>query len=157
MMERPKVFYVDDNDRTRATLTRMLEASGFEVISLGHPGHALGVLKDASVDVVLVDYQMPEFTGAQLAREIKALDRPLPVIVISGMEELPSNEMKYVDVHFGRGTRLDDLVDTLRDLAALKSCMLRFSARVGFGAALTDPWADAEPVPDDWSGLLHQG
>ena len=114
------VFYVDDNDRSRGFLSSILTEYGFEMITAADPVEALGRCKGISFDLALVDYQMPSLTGSQLAQEIKCLDPDIPVVLISGHTGLPAQEMMFVDAHFGRGSRLDDLVDTMRRLTNSK-------------------------------------
>lgn len=114
------VFYIDDNDRSRRLLSSILTEYGFEMITAADPLEALRRCKDISFDLALVDYQMPSLTGSQLAQEIKCLDPDIPVVLISGYTVLPAAEMIFVDAHFGRGTRLDDLVNSIRRLTNSK-------------------------------------
>ena len=53
------VFYVDDNPKSRRLLTSILLESGFQVITSDDPVEALGLCKNISFDVALLDYQMP--------------------------------------------------------------------------------------------------
>ena len=114
------VFYVDDNDRSRGFLSSILTEYGFEVITAADPVEALRLCRDISFDVALVDYQMPSLTGSQLAKELKCLDPDIPIVLISGYTRLAGPEMMFVDAHFGRGSRLDDLVETMRRLTNSK-------------------------------------
>ncbi len=75
---------------------------------------------------------MPALTGPQLAQEIKFLTPDIPIVLISGHTVLPAQDLVCVDAHFGRGTSLDDLVDTMRRLTNSKP-PIRISPR--FAAA----------------------
>jgi CheY-like chemotaxis protein len=111
------VFYVDDNPSSRKLLSSILEARGFAVITAEGPVEALERAKSAEFDVALLDYQMPGMSGTQLARELKRMNMDLPVVVISGLAALPSDELVFVNVHLGSGTRLDQLLETMEMLA----------------------------------------
>jgi CheY-like chemotaxis protein len=110
------IFYVDDNPKSRRLLTSVIRSCGFEVVSFGDPIEALSQIKKSHVDLALLDYQMPQWTGAQLAQKIKNTMTDIPVVLISGFSALPPFELIFVDAHVGRGATLDDLLDTMRRL-----------------------------------------
>jgi CheY-like chemotaxis protein len=118
MENRTIVLYVDDNPKSSRLLTSVLEECGFRIITINDPAEALGLCRKMSFDIALLDYDMPGITGAQLAEEIKFLMPSLPVVMISGCANLPPTELVFVDAHFGLGTCLDDLLWTMRVLAA---------------------------------------
>jgi CheY-like chemotaxis protein len=126
--EMPTVFYVDDNLKSRRWLSSVLTECGFEMITAADPKEALRRCQKLSFDLALLDYQMPSLTGSQLAQEIKFLTPDIPIVLISGYSILPAPELAFVDAHFGRGTSLDDLVDTMRRLTNTKPPM-RISPR----------------------------
>ena len=107
------VFYVDDNARSRRLLGSVLAECGFEMITAGDPIEALCRCRDICFDLALLDYQMPSLTGSQLALEIKLLMPDVPIVLLSGYAVLPPTELVFVDAHFGHGSHLDDLVDTM--------------------------------------------
>ena len=117
MCKQTKVLYVDDNSNSRRLLTAILETKGFAVIGEEDPVEALEQAKKVEFDLALLDYQMPRMKGTELARELKRMDSGVPVVLISGLARLPSEELAFVNVHLGRGTRLDCLLDTIRKLA----------------------------------------
>lgn len=98
------VFYVDDNPRSRRLLTRVLQDSGFEVITADSGIEALGVCKNISFDVALLDYQMSVISGGQLAEEIKFLMPDVPVVLLSGRISIPKEALVFVDAYLGPGT-----------------------------------------------------
>ena len=117
LLERIRIFYVDDNPKQSRMLTCLLEQCGFRVIAVTDPGAALALCKQTSFDLALLDYEMPAMSGSQLAEEIKFLLPDVPVVLISGYSALPATELLFVDAHFGFGTSLDDLLWTMRILA----------------------------------------
>ena len=114
------VFYVDDNARSRRLLSSVLTEYGFEVITAADPVDALLRCKELLFDLALLDYQMPSLTGSQLAQEIKFFAPHIPVVLISDHTVLPDSELIFVDAHFGHGTSLNDLVETMRRLTSSK-------------------------------------
>jgi len=114
------VFYVDDNDRSRRLLSTILAEHGFEMITAADPAEALRRCGKISFDLALLDYEMPALTGSQLAQQMKLVAPDIPVVLISGLSIIPAQDLKFVDAHFGYGTTLDDLVDTMRRLTKSK-------------------------------------
>jgi class 3 adenylate cyclase len=85
---------VDDSRVNRLVLVRQLETLGLEVIEAEHGAAALELLRGrpADVDVVLLDVLMPELDGYETLAAMKSDDaiRHIPVIIVSGVEELES-------------------------------------------------------------------
>ena len=85
---------VDDSRVNRLVLARQLSALGLETIEAEHGVEALQILQDlpTAVDVVLLDVMMPEMDGYETLAAMKADERTrhLPVLIVSGVEELDS-------------------------------------------------------------------
>jgi CheY-like chemotaxis protein len=67
----------------------VLQKAGYEVLTANSAVAALDVLASSRVDLVLSDQLMPGVTGTELARQIKDKWPSLPVILISGVNEIP--------------------------------------------------------------------
>jgi len=90
-----RVLVVDDTAFNRRLLVRLLASIGHEAIEAEHGRAALELLRDPGVppvDVVLLDIVMPEMDGYETLEILKADGAlsDLPVIVISGVDELDS-------------------------------------------------------------------
>jgi adenylate cyclase len=89
-----KALVVDDSAVNRLVLVRRLETLGLEVIQAENGARALELLaaEPGTVDVVLLDVLMPELDGYQTLAAMKADDatRHIPVLIVSGVEELES-------------------------------------------------------------------
>jgi two-component system, cell cycle response regulator len=90
-----RILVVDDTALNRAILGRALRGQGHEVVEAENGLAALDVLAAAtgrSIDVVLLDIEMPEMDGYETLARIKAdaVLRDLPVIVISAVDALDS-------------------------------------------------------------------
>lgn len=87
-----RILVVDDSRMNRMTLARVFERQGHVVVTAEDGIEALEHLRAAPFDVVLLDIVMPRKDGYETLTEIKADPRlrELPVIVISGVEDLAS-------------------------------------------------------------------
>jgi CheY-like chemotaxis protein len=145
MDDRTTVFYVDDNPKSSRLLGSVLEECGFRVIAKNDPHEALALCKRTYFDVALLDYEMPEMSGAKLAQEIKFLVPDVPVVLLSGKSTLPSSELAFVDAHFGFGTSLDDLLWTMRILSRPRVVTMEHYAAGRLASHLPDQLAGHHP------------
>ena len=83
------ILLVDDDEDILAMSGRWLEKAGYEVIKAVSGKAALSVLSDKKVDLVLLDYTMPEMNGAETLQKIREDDRlkELPVIIRTGAQD----------------------------------------------------------------------
>jgi CheY-like chemotaxis protein len=115
----PTILYIDDEADQRIFQTALLEYRGFRVRTAGCALDALELIATERFDVVIIDYDLPEMTGAQLAQEIRAFEPSARVILFSGRAHLPAGELTYVDVHITKGSLLDNIIENIRGLLEL--------------------------------------
>jgi CheY-like chemotaxis protein len=86
------ILVVDDNEMNREVLIRRLERQGYTVVSAEDGERALQQLQQQSFDLILLDIMMPKMNGYQVLEHLKVdpLQREIPVIVISAVDELES-------------------------------------------------------------------
>ena len=91
------ILCVDDNDFLLDTLQRYLRAKGFRVIACSNEEMALMLLASGPVDAVVVDYEMPNMNGGELARAIRLRSPFIPIVMFSGSVDLPARTLENVD------------------------------------------------------------
>lgn len=90
------ILCVDDEEIPRMLRKLILQKQGYKVITAASGKEALALLEDGGINLVLSDQLMPGMSGTELTRLIKA-DRPAtPVILLSGVNEIPQDAM-YAD------------------------------------------------------------
>ena len=81
-----KILVVEDNFQIRMMLVEFLLDEGYEVIEVDRAIKALAILKYQLVDLITLDYAMPEMDGNEFLNELSQQDEQaaaIPVIVIS--------------------------------------------------------------------------
>ena len=66
-----KVLTVDDSKTMRQMVTFTLKNAGFDIIEAEDGQHALSVLGDEKVDLVITDLNMPNMDGFELINELR--------------------------------------------------------------------------------------
>ena len=79
------ILLVDDEIMLRDLLAEMLESNGYNVIKVGSGMEAIRVLtEEIKVDLVIIDYNMPEMNGLETTSKIRELKLKMPIILSSG-------------------------------------------------------------------------
>jgi CheY-like chemotaxis protein len=80
---------VDDDESHRELAARILESQGFGVHFAGSGGEALGLLASKRVDLILMDFLMPDMNGLDVLKRLSAEPQltGIPVIMITGNSE----------------------------------------------------------------------
>ncbi|MGI9486720.1 MAG: response regulator [Geminicoccaceae bacterium] len=82
-MTAEEILVVDDDPRVRDLLSRYLEGEGYKVASVEHGEAMRRHLADSSVDMVILDLNLPGEDGLSLARELRATS-DVAIIMITG-------------------------------------------------------------------------
>jgi two-component system, chemotaxis family, chemotaxis protein CheY len=68
-----RALVIDDSKTTRMIIGRILREIGFEVVEAGNGQEALTKLETlGSADLALVDWNMPEMTGLEFVKAVRA-------------------------------------------------------------------------------------
>ncbi|MEJ2617131.1 MAG: response regulator, partial [Ignavibacteriaceae bacterium] len=79
------VLLADDEMMLRDLLAELLESNGYTVIKVSSGVEALKVLtEEIKVDLVIMDYSMPEMNGLECVNQIRELKFEMPIILSTG-------------------------------------------------------------------------
>jgi CheY-like chemotaxis protein len=135
----PTVLVVDDDLNTRMLLKTVLEAAGY-VVALAENGRvALGGLQQAlaSLDVVLIDVDLPEMSGVELFTELRARGLQVPVVFMSSGTNARATAVAYgADGYVAKPFDLETVLGTLGDLLPDGQTGNREARRRGMSEAL---------------------
>lgn len=119
----PVIYIVDDDDAVRDSLSVLFGVEGLAVRTRSSAQALLDDLPKGRCGCIVTDMHMAGMSGLELLRRLKALEIPLPVILISGRsrtalaaEAMEAGAAGFIEKPFGP----DDIVAAVR--AALDSC-----------------------------------
>src|SRR5260370_29139374 len=94
-----RILIVDDDPLMLELLERLLVADGHSVQSASNGRDGVVIFEKGKFDLVILDYEMPDVKGDELALLIKALAPDQPLIMITGFPEtLTTNLLTDVDM-----------------------------------------------------------
>ena len=84
-MSERRLLVVDDNAATRYSIRRRLESHGYRVIEAGNGADGLALIEANGLDALILDVNLPDMSGFDIARRLRADPRTalLPVIHVS--------------------------------------------------------------------------
>ena len=85
-----RVLITDDEQDVRWAYSTAMEKEGLQVLEAEDEEAALGVMRQQSVDVVLLELRMTGMDGTMFLTEAKKIDPSTPIIVISGVGSIAS-------------------------------------------------------------------
>jgi CheY-like chemotaxis protein len=92
LADRKAVILCVDDEKNPLTLRKLvLERSGYSVLTASSAEEAMTILGSNHVDLVVSDYLMPGVVGTELARQIKNRHQHVPVILLSGVNDIPDD------------------------------------------------------------------
>lgn len=80
----PAIHIVDDDASFRSAVSRLLKVSGYDVAEYDSAAGFLRAVADARPGCLLLDVEMPSFTGLQLQEELTKLAHDWPIIFMTG-------------------------------------------------------------------------
>lgn len=145
-----RIFVVDDDSNIRGLIQKRLTQCGYDVFEVGDGAEALSWFDTNQADLAIIDVLLPEMNGVELAYQINHRFPTMPILAISGGNDLISKELclkliKKVGVTeaIEKPFDLENLVAKVNDL------LLKYSPQ-----SLTTTLAPNSTYPILWSGLI---
>jgi DNA-binding NarL/FixJ family response regulator len=84
----PSILIVDDHPSFRSTARVLLQAEGFDVVGEAEDGDsAVKAAQELRPDVVLLDVQLPDFDGFEVARRLARMNGGSPAVILTSSRD----------------------------------------------------------------------
>ena len=118
--ERYRLLLVDDIDTNREIVQAYLERGGYHVVTAASARDAFNLLEIETIDLILMDVQMPVMDGVAATRYIRTLAPPvgkIPIIALTG-NILPQQIRSFIDAgmedHIGKPIEPSKLYEVVK-------------------------------------------
>jgi CheY-like chemotaxis protein len=113
------VLCIDDDIRGLSLRKALLEAQGYAAVTASSGPVGIRLATDLPVDVVVVDYEMPEIDGAAVVVEVRKCRPAVPIIMLSGLHvsELPAFVLTQINKFIRKGLSPAEFLSALESVA----------------------------------------
>lgn len=133
MPRKPVILCVDDEWNGLEGRKILLEERGYKVLTATNGAEALKLFAVHRVDLVLLDYHMPQMTGDAVAERMRASQPDIPIALLSADEELPESALKWIDVFVSKGESPANLLQIVEHLVDLRFLFAPLDGLMGRG------------------------
>ena len=119
--QRPKgkvILCIDDDESVLECETAFLESLGYTVLTAPSGGEGLKLASRNWIDIVIVDYCMPEMNGQEVAIEMRRLKPQAKLIMLSGAVDVPEDVLNSVDAFVNKDRLASQLLSAIEQLTA---------------------------------------
>lgn len=110
------VLCVDDEAIGLRVRKILLEGHGFKVLTANSGPQGLAIFAENHVDLVVLDYYMPEMNGGTVAAEMRRVRPSVPIIFLSAYFSLPPAALELANAFITKGDPPDVLIEKIEQL-----------------------------------------
>lgn len=125
------VLNVNDDAATRYVMTKILRRGGYEVLEAASGEAALQVVHRRRPELVLLDIKLPDVSGLEVCRRIKADPATAGTLVIQTSATFASSDRKIEGLDSGAEAYLTQPIEPLELLATVRAVLRTRNAEVG--------------------------
>ncbi|MEH2213583.1 hybrid sensor histidine kinase/response regulator [Nostoc sp.] len=124
-MSEPRVtiLHVDDNEANRYVVNRILQNAGFSVVEAATGATGLKAVANFQPDLVILDVQLPDISGFEVCRQIKANPETTFIPVLHLSASFVQSQDKAEGLDSGADAYLVQPVEPIELLATLRSLL----------------------------------
>jgi len=153
-----EIWVIDDDQSIRWVLDRSLANAGFNVTTFETASTALAQFKRSEINerpaLVLTDFRMPGINGFELLKQLKGIDKSLPVIIMTAYSDLDTTVQAYQEGAFEYLAKPFDIDDAIELVS--KAQRQRTINTAGALENLDLDSSTVTSVPTDWKEALQQ-
>jgi len=83
MADDTKILLVDDEPDFLELMEARIRSWGYSVVKTDNGKEAIDIVKNGDIDIVVLDYMMPEMDGVTVLKKIRMISKKIPVIMFT--------------------------------------------------------------------------
>jgi CheY-like chemotaxis protein len=107
---------IDDHKPSLAGWCLYLQGAGYSVETAHGAQEGLQLFATQPIDLVLLDYAMPEADGGEVAATMKRIKPQVRIVMFSGVADIPPDARAHVDAFLQKGQSPSVVLRTIDDL-----------------------------------------
>lgn len=92
-----KILMIDDEEDFTQPMMYWFKTKGYDVETASSGKIALEMITESKPDIVFLDLNMPDMDGLQTLKELRKIDKTLPVVIVSAYAD--PRKMKEIHPH----------------------------------------------------------
>ncbi len=97
-----KILIAEDDAKIARSLARNFQAEGYPTSIANNGKEALEIFAKEDIELILLDWRMPEKSGIEVCREIRDKGHTTPIILLTALTDV-SNKVEALDLGGGYG------------------------------------------------------
>jgi DNA-binding response OmpR family regulator len=81
MLMKPKILIIDDDQVIRASLVKVMERKGYELLQACNGADAIDIFRSSAVDLVVLDVNLKDEDGWSILEAMKELNSFVPIVI----------------------------------------------------------------------------
>jgi signal transduction histidine kinase len=123
-MSQIKIVNVEDYESSREATSELLRLAGFAVFEAKNGSEALELVAQVRPHLVLLDVKLPDMSGHEVCRRLKADDATIPILQISASYVSGPDKVRGLesgaDAYLVKPVEADELIATIRALLRMR-------------------------------------
>ncbi|HET7207951.1 MAG TPA: response regulator [Terriglobales bacterium] len=109
---------IDDHKEAAAGWCLYLQSAGYRVETAFSATEGLQLFATQAIDLVLLDYCMPDADGAEVAASMKGMKPDVCILMFSGVRHVPEGARLHVDAFLEKGIQPTTVLAKIDELLA---------------------------------------
>jgi DNA-binding NtrC family response regulator len=107
------IAIIEDEDDILTLFTEIIRKHGYSVIGITNPSSFVKYLRihRHEIDLLLIDYKLPQMTGCDLAKKIIEIDPTIKMILITAYNDIVNNTLNLELIH--KPIKINELVQII--------------------------------------------
>jgi len=163
-----KILYIDDEISALKAISAIFKKAGFDVLTATTAEEGISLLKETSVDCLLLDYRLPQMDGIELLKWLKYNGINIPTVMLTayGTIEKAVEAMKLGSYHYLiKPVDTELLINVLKEAIEKSSMLFKekttlyspFPEIIGKSKAMQEVFYIMEMVAESNSNVLITG